>query len=154
MTETNKIDERCECCSQRLYKPAVLSKGYAKMLVIISEFIEKKGVNVVHPEKELFKLGLFSVAQRVNMTVLGDHGLVAKHESHGNWVLTRKGVDFLNGSEIWKVAAVEKATKRTVGHIEKEGKTTLKKLLGKNAPYWQGLGFTIESGRVIRASEI
>jgi len=124
------------------------------MLVIISEFIEKKGVNVVHPEKELFKLGLFSVAQRVNMTVLGDHGLVAKHESHGNWVLTRKGVDFLNGSEIWKVAAVEKATKRTVGHIEKEGKTTLKKLLGKNAPYWQGLGFTIESGRVIRASEI
>jgi len=123
------------------------------MLVIISEFIEKKGVNVVHPQKELFAQGLFTVAQRVNMTVLGDHGLVAKHTEHGNWVLTRRGVEFLNGSIIWKVVAVEKATKKTLGHIESEGKTTLKELLGKDAPYWQGLGYTIESGRVVRASE-
>lgn len=149
-TNTNsgrKIDERCECCGQTLYTASKLSKGNATMMRAISEFIEKKGHNVFHPAKELVNQGYITNNMRGNISHLGNHGLIAKHKKHGNWVLTTRGLQFLNDVEVWRAVAIDKSTKITIGYIESEGKTNMSKLLGESEN-WTGINFDIVDGEV------
>lgn len=144
--DKNKV---CETCGQRVYTLSSLNKGIVNILIACSKFVEKKGVNVFHPEKELLAHGYITANQRGNISHLGNHGLIAKHHEAGNWVMTKKGLDFLRGAAINKVAVIEKATKTTVGYVSDAGQATLRDIIGNSEEYWQGCNYEIHNGRVV-----
>ncbi len=141
--------EKCEHCEQSIYTESSLNKGVAQMLCAMAKYCEDKGINVFHPEKELLQQGYISANMRGNVSHLGNHGLIAKHKEAGNWVLTTKGLKFLNGESVMKIAIVRKATKETVGYVQDQA-VTIHDLLNSQDEYWFQPGFTIVEGRVVK----
>jgi len=142
-----KTDEKiCPTCGQTTKTKSSLNKAMAHEMIIIGKFIKQKGINVFHPTKELVDGGLMNFNQRTNMVHISNNGLVAPLKGEpGNWVLTRKGMNFLKGEKIPKVAIVDKSTKITIDH---EGETDIHQLL-KGGGYWEQPGFDIVDGKVI-----
>lgn len=143
------IPETCECCGQTTTDIITMSKGYAIMMRQIARFLGKKGINVFHPVKELMAEGLFNHSQANNLRNLRVHGLIAKYEDEaGNWVMTRKGGEFLHGAEIMKTAIVsKKPPKHTIGYLGEEKCTFRSLMKDQNQPYW---GFEVAEGNIIK----
>jgi len=140
--------ERCHECGQTIYTHSSLNKGLAQTMINISRFIEHKEVNIFHPEKELLAQNYITSSQRKNISHLGNHGLIAKYKEPGNWVITDKGLGFLRGTEMSKIAIIEKATKTTVGYLDEV--TDIKTLMKTNTGYWDQMNYEIKEGRIIR----
>lgn len=122
------------------------------MLKRIYRFIERKGINAVHIEKEMVQTGMLTGNQKGNAVGhMVRLGLLAHIEGEpGNFCLTRKAVDFLNGQPIPKYAEVAKRTgehgSRTVSHSEE---TCTIKDFNRAGDYWEVPGFEIREGRII-----
>lgn len=139
--------EKCGECGQTIYTLSSLNRGLAKTMNNISKFLQKKEGNVFHPEKELLAKSFITANQRGNISHLGNHGLIAKHQEPGNWVLTTKGMSFLENTPVKKVAIIQKATKTTIGYQEEE--VTMQQLLTGSGEYWEQPGFRIQEGQII-----
>jgi hypothetical protein len=139
----------CDLCGQTTITKSSLNKGVTKMMITIARFVESKGINVFHPTSELVGQNVLSFNQRSNLSHLSNHGLLAPYKKEpGNWVITEKGLSFLNGFKVPKVAIIEKATKRTIRYEDEM--TDIQKLLGEPG-LWDQPGFTIQGGRVIKS---
>ena len=131
----------------------------------IAVAIGKKGINAIHPMKEMLcdprevpaseriKRGLLTPRQLGNITHVCRHGLVTRLDEPGTFCLTRKGAAFLRGEAVPLVAIIDKRTHHNIGYVEnKDGmpiKTTIH-AMQKSGDYWEGIGYDIVEGNVIQ----
>jgi hypothetical protein len=145
--------EVCECCGQDTSYELGLDKGTALIVYQIAKFIRMKGINIVHPRKEME--GVYLTSNQVgNLSRARFHGLIASVDDNaGNYLLTKKGGAFLRGEVVPKIAIVKKATAKlpamNIGyHLPDEIKTTFRGLVAEKE-YWTGIDFEIKEGRVV-----
>jgi len=142
----------CESCGQRIGYRSTVSKGIVKILEKVAEAIEEKGINVIHVRKELVDTGKMSLTQHNNLTHLTRLGLLANVDGEvGNYLITAKGMHFLNGGRIPREVTVQKATKDKGSHvIDRSDETcSIHDFMGKGE-YWIVPGFEIREGRIIK----
>lgn len=144
--------EVCDHCQQRKTYWITVSPGVVGILKEIAAFIRRKGINVVHPAKEMEAYGVFNSTRMGNITQVKRHGLIAAVEGEpGNYSLTRKGLDFLNGQPIPLHTEVRKQRvghgAETIGHSETY--CTIDQIEKGWLDYWQVEGFDVQAGRVI-----
>jgi len=138
--------EKCECCGQTKTYILGIDEGTIDIVRRIATFIGEKGINCVHPRKEMEGYGLSS-NQVGNLSRPRFHGLIAKIKGDvGNYCLTKKGQAFLSGESIPKYAIVSKAEKRQVGYYEAENEQCTMSDYGQE--YWDGVNYDIVEGFV------
>lgn len=144
----------CECCGQDTSYIVNLDHGTAKTVYQIAQAIKRKGINIVHPRKELE--GSYITSNQVgNLSKARFHGLIASvRDNPGNYLLTTKGSKFLKNEPVAKFAIVKKATHKegphNIGyHMPEELITNYKELI--NEPdYWNCIDFDIVEGRIVK----
>lgn len=166
MTSKKKVGftaDVCPHCQQTTNYITGVDRGMAAIVRAFGNAVRAKGVNVLHPLKELAADPGMSVAQAVaagkltgsmsrNTSRARSHGLLARIEGRaGNWCLTKKGVAFLRGEPVPKYAIIDKVTGHTAGYYEPETYTASIRELDPSAPFWSE---TINEGRVVPANEI
>jgi hypothetical protein len=150
--KTELPTETCPHCSQRTTYWITISPGVVSILKEMASFIRRKGINAVHPAKEMEALGMFNSTRMGNLTQVKRHGLIAAIEGEpGNYALTRKGLAFLNGEPIPLHTQVRKQrvgkAAETIGHSEEH--CTIDQVMKNWKEWWVVEGFDIQSGRVI-----
>lgn len=149
---TKKIEykpEKCECCGQTTTYVLALDRGTTEIVKAIARFIGKKGINRVHPRKEIEGHGLSSNAVG-NLSRPRFHGLIARVEGEpGNYLLTRKGAKFLRGEAVPRYAIISKAEGKQIGYYMPEEEMINIKRLQKEKDYWEGINYDITEGHVI-----
>ena len=148
------LPEVCPMCKQSCTYLVGLDRGSVDILKAIAVFIRDKGVNAVHPRKELEGNGLSS-NQVGNLSRPRMHGLIARVKKEGqrvpgNYLLTAKGAAFLRGEPVPRYAIISKAEGHQVGYFEPETLTC--KVADFNEPgepYWDGIDFDIVEGGII-----
>jgi len=156
MNQTESLSGlRCESCGQTLYYESRLAKGNAVMLMKMARFVKEKGINVFHMRKEMLEndrkwITASEFENRAHMVYLG---LIAYHGEQGNYVITRRGYDFLAGKAVPRIAFLKKlgvdkdGEGKVVGHSEET--VTIDKFDKEWGPWWHVNGFDVKEGRVI-----
>lgn len=145
--------EVCECCGQSLYTVYTVSRGLRDSLLAMAEFVENKGKNVAHIQKELVKSGTLKPNQAANLWTHGVYtGLVAHADEPANYCITKRGFDFLAGEPVPKEAYVQKKTKDKHTHVVAVSEETCTaRSLDKKNEYWEVHNYEVTEGRVIPA---
>lgn len=150
----NDPENVCPTCHQSIAYKSAVNRGLCEALKKILAYIEKKGVNAVHLRKELSSQGVITDSQHRNIEAHGVRlGLVAHIENEpGNYCLTTKGMDFLNGEPIPRYAMVQKRTEDAGSHtILVSAETCTMRDFLRKGDYWEVPGVYIQEGRVIKA---
>ena len=152
------IPEVCEHCNQTKTYTLDIDRGTVEILKAISTFIRQKGINVVHPRKEM-EGEYLSSNQVGNLSRARFHGLIAKVQGNaGNYLLTHKGSQFLNGKKILRTAIISKAEGHQIGYYETGDENvdycSVHEFADPEKPYWEGCGYQISEGNVIEPSDI
>ncbi len=142
----------CQSCGQRLSYKGSVSRGTVQTLRAIAKFIEQKGINIVHLEKEMVQMGRLTGNQSGNakghMVRLGL--LAHLKEEPGNYCLTEKAMGFLNGMPIPRHVSVSKRTEVKGSHtVTHSDEMCTVNQFNKAGDYWEVPGFEIRAGRVI-----
>ena len=148
----NYQHKNCSHCGQRLTYELDIDKGTVETLKTMARFIREKGINAVHLSKELLGNGLTNY-QIGNISRLRFHGLVAKiRREAGNYCLTRKGIDFLEGLQVFKTAIIKKGGKFSPPYNMGYGDELVTINIFDRAwgEYWMLNGYEVLSGRVIK----
>lgn len=144
--------ENCPTCGQSVSYELDMDKGSYDILKAITRKVKDKGINIVHLNKELCKTGNITVRQLDNSIRLKFHGLIAHIPGErGNYCITDKGFDFLNGEPISRTVIIMKRTKgkraHVIGHSDEQ--ITIDALDMGWGEYWSANGYQIVEGRVI-----
>lgn len=141
--------EKCECCGQTTTYLLGLDRGTTEIVKQIARFIGKKGINRVHPRKEIEGHGLSSNAVG-NLSRPRFHGLIARVDGEaGNYLLTRKGAKFLRGEPVQRYAIISKAEGKQIGYFDPENNQVTIQELQRSGDYWEGINYDITEGYVI-----
>lgn len=149
---TIDFDEKvCPCCQQSSQYLIPIDPGTVRIVKEIAKHIGKKGINAVHPRKELEGNGLSS-NEVGNLSRPRIHGLIAKIPGQpGNYCITTKGAEFLHGASVPKYAIKSKQEKRTVGYfLPEKHRVTMAEVLEYKNDYWEGIDYHIVEGNVIK----
>lgn len=151
--KTEYKPEICECCNQSTTYLIAIDRGTVDIVKAIARFIGTKGINAVHPRKEME--GKYLTSNQVgNLSRPRFHGLIAHLDGEsGNYVLTRKGSDFLRGKVIPKYAIVSKSEGKQIGYFEPETEKVSIHSFNQTGDYWEGIGYEITEGQVINTLE-
>ncbi len=143
--------EICRECGQSKTYLIPLDHGTAEIVRAIAAAIREKGINVVHPRKEIEAAGYLDSNQVGNLSRPHRHGLIAKVKGEpGNWCLTSKGAQFLRGARVPKYAVVSKVTGHQIGYFEQEILTTTIRECLTSGEKWEGIDFEIVGGRIMK----
>lgn len=162
-------EEVCECCGQAKTYLLPVDTGTALIVKAVAARVRAKGINVVHPTKEMevpardwtytraIREGVLTSTQIGNFTRARVHGLIARYRGEpGNWVLTTKGARFLKGERIPKLAIVQKTKKGDASHkqdyhMPDVHTVTVHEVMNprSNDPVWEGIDFDILEGHII-----
>lgn len=171
MAKKEKLDidlPVCECCGQSTHYALKITRGTAIILKAFSVAIRRKGINMIHPTKEMEVLrsewnyeravseGVLTSTQIGNMSTAGRHGLIVKSkENTGNWVLTSKGSAFLHGDPIPRIALISKSAKgKGMGshkdeyYMPEDHQCTIHDFTKKD-PMWEGINYEIVEGHIV-----
>lgn len=159
------VPERCMDCGQTKTYASRINKGIATIVQTIANRIGIKGINAIHPEKEMLirkdemtrwdrvKNGHLTHTQIKNLTHACHHGLIEGLDSVGNYGLTPKGIKFLRGFAVPFVFIIDKRTHKPIETLKdsdgNEIMGTIHELRNMNEPEWAGINYTVEEGRVI-----
>jgi len=147
MNKPTYTAEMCDHCHQTITYLLGIDRGTVNIVKKIAKAIERKGINCVHIAKE----GVLTHNELCNIIRPRRHGLVAAvKDNPGNFLLTTKGADFLNGETIPKYAIVSKSEKRQVGYFEPEVYKVNISDFNNASEYWEGINYEIREGRVVR----
>ena len=143
--------KKCGECGQSEAYLIPIDRGTAEIVIAIARAIREKGINVIHPRKELESSGRMTSNQVGNLSRPHRHGLIAKIKGNpGNWCLTTKGARFLRGEAVQRFAIVSKVTGHQEGYFEPAVYTiTVRECLVKGEQ-WEGIDFEIVGGRIVR----
>lgn len=156
--------EVCERCKQTTTYLLPVDRGTVDIVKAIATAIGKKGINVIHPRKEMeissranpdykqmVQEGILTSNQINNLSRPRFHGLIAKVKNEpGNYCLTEKGGQFLRGREIPRFAIVSKAEGRQIGYYEELEYRVQLKDFAPDEEYWEGINFDIVEGRIVK----
>lgn len=143
------ITERCPHCEQSLNYLVPIDGGTVKILKEIAKAIGKKGINIVHPRKEIEGKGLSS-NEVGNLSRPRIHGFIAKIKGNvGNYCLTTKGAEFLKGARVPKYAIRSKIDNKTTGYYMPDVHT-IDIDEASHGVYWEGIDFSIVEGHIIK----
>lgn len=150
MKKEEYIPDLCEHCGQSTTYLLAVDRGTVDILKQIARFVGKKGINVVHPRKEME--GEYLTSNQVgNLSRPRFHGLIARYKDEaGNYVLTRKGADFLKGGRIPKFAIISKSEGKQIGYWKPEEYECSVGDFSNADEYWEGINYEIQEGKVIR----
>jgi hypothetical protein len=153
MKKPNYIPKKCEHCGQPETYLLAIDAGTVHIVKQLSRFIGKKGINAVHPRKEME--GTYLTSNEVgNLTRPRAHGLIASIRGEpGNYCLTTKGSEFLHGRIIPKYAIRSMIEGKTIGYLEPEIYTTHIAEYDVPGAYWEGINYEIQEGRIIKNVE-
>lgn len=146
--------ETCSHCGQTTTYPISVDRGTVDIVKQIARFIGRKGINAVHPRKEME--GEYLTSNQVgNLSRARLHGLIARIKGEsGNYLLTKKGSEFLRGESIPKVAIIKKAVKgvaiHNIGYFEPDEIRCTISDFDETESYWEGINYKISEGRIIR----
>lgn len=154
--------EKCSCCGQSLTYLLPVDRGTVDILRALAVAIYRKGINIVHPRKEMetsatmdydlmIKEGLLTSNMVGNLSRPRFHGLIANvKDNPGNYCLTHKGAEFLKGKEIPRFAIISKKEGHQIGyHLPEEYVVNIKDF-AKDEDYWEGISFDIVEGRIVK----
>ncbi len=160
--------KKCECCGQTTEVLYPLDKGSVDIVRAMAVGIRNKGINVIHPHKELsvgkkefsrermLRDGSMTFTMLNNMIRPHKHGLIAKVKKfrgepvgRGNWCLTDKGIAFLKGQAVPKFVIQSKKSKVNVGYLELPV-VTINELIRGDKEYWEGIDYEISEGNVVK----
>ena len=154
--------ERCEHCGQSLSYLIPIDRGSVDILKAISQAIRKKGINIVHPRKEMeaggrdvsykemVREGHLTSNQVGNLSRLRFHGLIASVDGNpGNYCLTSKGAEFLKGGAVPRYAVISKVTGHQIGYHMPEKYRVVIYDFRPDQEYWDGIDYQIVAGRVM-----
>lgn len=152
--EKPREHESCPECGQSLTTTYAVSRGLRDTLKAMARFIEEKGENVAHIQKELMAQGIITHNQKDNLHTHGVYtGLVAHADEPGNYLITKRGWDFLDDKPVPKYAYAAKRTKEkgthVIGHSEELCRASD---FNRKGQYWEVPGFVIQEGRVLKSS--
>ena len=167
--------EICTNCGQAETYLLPIDWGTALIVKAVAAAVRRKGINLIHPTKEMevpatewnydraVSEGVLTSTMIGNFTRARVHGLIARDRREpGNWLLTRKGAEFLRGGSIPRLAVIRKTTKTEEGRSHKEEyfmddqyTCTIRDLeaMKKDAPKWEGIDFDIVEGRIVRDAQ-
>ncbi len=132
-------EEVCPHCHQTASYLIGLDKGCAETLMQILKAVSAKGVNEIHPARELnWKDG--EKWKLTNLSRNKFHGLIASVNKKGYYCLTKKAGKFLRGESIPRYLIRSKITKHNEQYWKpEENQITFKELLNDSEmPYWDG----------------
>lgn len=149
----------CDSCKQSKEYVIPIDRGTAEIVIAIAQAIRRKGLNVIHPRREMegnnserdaYYSGFLTSNQVGNLSRPHRHGLIAKVRGNpGRWCLTSKGASFLRGQRVAKFAIVSKVTGHQIGYFKPEiYQTSIHELL-KSGARWEGIDFDIQDGRIV-----
>lgn len=157
------VPEKCECCGQTRTYILPLSKGVANIVRAFSIAIRIKGINIIHPGKEMvvaakdwsldkmLQTGCITPQMWKNLTFAKSHGLIAMvRDEPGNYCLTTKGAQFLKGRRIPKYAICSKVTKHQEGYWHEELYTVAIRDFIDDDSNWEIIDYSIVEGRIIK----
>lgn len=166
MTNSLRIKYRPEVCSdphcgQTLTYLLALDRGTTDILKAFSVAVWCKGINQIHPRKEMeiagrgisyeesVREGHLRSNQVGNLSRAHRHGLIAKVKGlPGTWLLTRKGAAYLRGESVPKYAVISKVTGHQIGYWNEE---SARVMIGDFTPeheYWELPAIFQESKKV------
>lgn len=150
MGKINYKPEYCSCCGQTTTYLLPIDRCTVEIMFAIAKFISRKGINSVHPRKEMENIYLSS-NQVGNLSRPRFHGLIAKVKGvSGNYCLTKKGAAFLRGEKVPKYAIISKSEKHQIGYYEPEDHM----VTYKDVVEWvENINFDIVNGEVITPEE-
>lgn len=153
LSKLGYIPDICPACKQSCTYVIGLDRGSVDIVKAIARFIGQKGINAVHPRKEMEGTHLTS-NQVGNLSRPRMHGLIAHLKGErGNYLLTKKGAMFLKGEPIPRYAIISKAEGHQVGYFNPETLTCRISDFNADGDYWQGISYDIEEGRVIHSNQ-
>lgn len=160
----------CGCCGQAETYPLPIDWGTAVIVKAVARAVRLKGINVIHPTKEMevpgkdwtyeraINEGKLTSTQIGNFSRAKAHGLIARYQPEpGNWLLTSKGAAFLRGDAIPRIRVrTKKGVTATLTPEERywkpdEYQITIHEILrrGSKTPVWEGIDFDIREGRIV-----
>ncbi len=153
LSKLGYVPDFCPACKQSCTYIVGIDRGSVDIMKAIARFIGQKGINAVHPRKEME--GTYLTSNQVgNLSRPRMHGLIAHLKGErGNYCLTKKGAAFLKGEPIPRYAIISKAEGCQVGYFNPETITTSISEYNESDSYWEGIGFSVEEGRVIMDSQ-
>lgn len=137
------IPEVCQHCGMTTTYRVGLDKCAALIVLDILKRVSEKGINQVHPAREL-KWGEQKETQwyLTNLSVPRFHGLIAYvgKEKNGFYCLTRKAGKFLRGQLVPRYAIVSKSDGQQIGYWNSEKhQVTMRELLNDSEiPFYDG----------------
>lgn len=153
---------KCSHCGQSTTYVLAIDRGTCDILKALSVAIGAKGVNSIHPRKEMeesgrrityeemVRRGRLTSNQVGNLTRPRAHGLIASIIGFpGYYCLTSKGAAFLHGKKIPKFAIMDKAKGHQVGYWEPERYQVSIFDFRRDAEYWEGINYFISENRVV-----
>ncbi len=162
MTDNRYTPEHCEHCSQTTTYLLAIDRGTVDIVKAFSVAIRLKGINAIHPTKEMevppkeydyrrsMLEGKLTSTQIGNVSRAHRHGLLAKvRGAPGNWCLTSKGAQFLRGEPIPKFAIVSKVTGHQIGYWKPELHQATVNEFKPDMEYWTGINYGIVDGRIV-----
>jgi hypothetical protein len=141
--------EKCVNCGQTKTYLLKIDRGTIDIVKAIASAVRAKGINVVHPRKEM-EGNYLSSNQVGNLSRPRFHGLIAKIRGNaGNYCLTTKGAQFLRGESIPRYAIVSKAEGHQIGYWDSgaDAMCTIQEFNG--GKYWDGINYEIVAGRIV-----
>lgn len=148
----------CEACSQTTQYVLPIDRGTVDILRAISVAIGRKGINAIHPRKEMERekaavgMGFLTSNQVGNLSRPRFHGLIASLDgAAGNYCLTKKGAKFLRGEAIPRYAIVSKSEGHNIGYFHPEELVCRIADFKDPEEYWEGIGYDIEDGKIIHS---
>jgi hypothetical protein len=140
----------CSECGQTTDYDLPLDKGSAMIVMAVANAVRRLNKNSVHFERDMLGTheggeSYFSMIRGGYMTPMMArniarpryHGLIAFVEKGtGEYLLTRKGADFIRGAPVKRIALIDKVLGKNAGYLETGGETTIHELLRKETPMW------------------
>lgn len=152
MEQQEFTQEICPHCGQSTTTVYTVSRGLRNSLSAMARFIEKKGINMAHMQKELIALKYITPNQATNLWTHGVYtGLVAHGKEPANYVITKRGFDFLAGGSVPKHAFVMKKTdSKHTKVISSSVETCTASDLDRKGEYWEVFNYEIVEGKIIK----
>lgn len=158
--------EICGECGQAKTYLLPLDRGTTVIVSAFAAAVRHKGINVIHPTKEMevpakqWNLnranteGVLTSTQIGNLTRARVHGLLARVKGEaGNWCMTTKGAQFLKNVPVPRFAVMRKSTAEKRSHkdeyFEPEKYLITASELAREGENWAAIDFQIVDGRIV-----
>lgn len=142
--------EKCESCNQTTTYAMRIDHGTADILLSMLYAVRRLGRNRVHLMKDMVAKasdfpsyramlldGYMTPRMIGNATRARYHGLIAFADKPGEYVITRKGSDFLKGELVPLMVIVDKTKHTNAGYHLPAGDISIREVAAGDV-YWEG----------------